>query len=361
MQLVDGPNLGRGLDGPLCARRLVEMVRALCSALAHAHDCGVLHRDIKPSNVLVAKDGTPCLVDFGLAKPMVGATWVGKTVAERQTQIMGTPAYMAPELLRGEDASAKSDVYALGALLYWLASGAQPFSEVDRVALLGQKMRADIVPLAVRRKDIPARLCGLVDACLAAHPDERPALADLASAAQVQRGRTRWLPATLISGTLGALLLFITAWPDAVEPTPQPPFAPVPPQPPFAPVPPQPPLAPVPPQPPLAPVPRPADVAPPETARPEPLQAGQAPVPTRKKKPKSVTQARAGTVRRMVIPWGEVFVDGQYLGNTPLLSALPLPGGRHGVEVRHPTLGTRAFVVVVDGDEQLVRVDFRGE
>src|SRR5262249_41296855 len=122
-------------DGPLPPRRLAALVRDLARALAVAHARGILHRDLKPANVMLSERGQPVVVDFGLARlPNAG----GLT---REGQLLGTPAYMAPEQIVGDlqRLGPATDVYGLGALLYEGLTGRPPYtgpiSEVMRQAL----------------------------------------------------------------------------------------------------------------------------------------------------------------------------------------------------------------------------------
>ncbi|MCO5171698.1 MAG: serine/threonine-protein kinase [Planctomycetes bacterium] len=128
MDLVEGEPLSR-LVGRLEAPRAVEVLRGLCDAVGALHAQGVLHRDLKPQNVIVRPDGTPVLLDFGLARDPAGGASLTRT-----GQVLGTPRYMAPEQAEGktrEPLDARTDVYGLGAILFELLSGAPPFAEVD--------------------------------------------------------------------------------------------------------------------------------------------------------------------------------------------------------------------------------------
>jgi tRNA A-37 threonylcarbamoyl transferase component Bud32 len=128
---------GVTLADVLSARRLgfreaAELVAAVADALQYAHEQGVVHRDVKPSNIMIADDGKPCVMDFGLAKRDAGE--ITMTV---EGQVLGTPAYMAPEQARGEGhaVDGRGDVYSLGVVLYQLLTGELPFRGTQRMLL----------------------------------------------------------------------------------------------------------------------------------------------------------------------------------------------------------------------------------
>jgi tetratricopeptide (TPR) repeat protein/tRNA A-37 threonylcarbamoyl transferase component Bud32 len=132
--LVDGCNLAEKVatDRP-SVRQAAEWVATLADALGHAHRCGVIHRDVKPSNVLLDRHGTVYLSDFGLAR-----SEAAKASLTIDGQVMGTPAYMAPEQARGEQAKIdnRTDIYSLGVILYQLLTGTRPFVGADAMVLL---------------------------------------------------------------------------------------------------------------------------------------------------------------------------------------------------------------------------------
>ena len=156
-ELVRGRTLDALLrDGRLSDRDIVLIGLALCDALAHAHDEGVVHRDVKPSNVLVpARPATPAqcakLTDFGVARV------VGAATLTQAGDVIGTLAYMAPEQAEGMEAGAPADLYALAVVLYEALSGVNP------VLLLPERSRrlgAHVPPLRRQRRDLPRALGG---------------------------------------------------------------------------------------------------------------------------------------------------------------------------------------------------------
>lgn len=145
---------------------LVEFVARLAEALAPLHASGLVHGDIKPSNVLVATDGTPRIVDFGVARPAGGA-FSG-----------GTPGFIAPELLRGEPPSAAADLYGVGVLLYLLLTRHPPFRDADPAALACLPLHTLPEPPSSLRPRLPRALDDLVLALLARRTAARPSSAE---------------------------------------------------------------------------------------------------------------------------------------------------------------------------------------
>jgi serine/threonine protein kinase len=186
MELLAGPNLAEvraAHPGGLPSDMAAELVAQAASALAYAHGKGIVHRDIKPANLMRAADGGVKLCDFGLARFMDGAGGFradGAVPVTRLTHVgtvLGTPAYMAPEQWRGEAADARTDLYALGATLHALLTGAPPFPGPTIDALRHQHLNAPPPRLEALRPGMPAALSDLLQRLLAKDPGSRPASA----------------------------------------------------------------------------------------------------------------------------------------------------------------------------------------
>ncbi|HEU5472918.1 MAG TPA: serine/threonine-protein kinase [Actinophytocola sp.] len=182
-EYVPGPNLHEAVSGygVLPEPALRRLVAGLAEALSAIHAAGLVHRDLKPANVLLAEDG-PRVIDFGIAKVLrhAGLTATGMFV--------GTPGYLSPEQIEGGEATAASDVFALGCVLVFAATGTGPFGAGDSMALLYRAVHA--------RPDlgaVPAGMRPLASRCLNRRPQLRPTPADLLGEVGLP-GQDAWLP-----------------------------------------------------------------------------------------------------------------------------------------------------------------------
>ncbi|MGW4462998.1 protein kinase domain-containing protein [Micromonospora sp. NPDC004704] len=171
MELVDGPNLATLLgDGPLGPDRALEVAGQVCGALATAHAAGVVHRDIKPANILLDPAGTVKVCDFGIARLL----HAGQATLTAPATTVGTSQYMAPEQAAGDPVDARTDLYALGCLLYAMLTGQPPFTGDNPLRVLWQHLHEPAPALASVRPGIPAGLDRLVGQLLAKNPADRP-------------------------------------------------------------------------------------------------------------------------------------------------------------------------------------------
>jgi hypothetical protein len=211
MELVRGTTLEQIVRsrGPLPHADVVGLGADIGSALAAVHGAGLLHRDIKPANVVRDLEDRWVLADFG-----VGQRWDEPALAAAPS---GTPMYMAPELLKGAPASERSDVYAVGLLLWFALAGRHPF-EADSFAALVAAAESGPAPLRAVRADVPPALAACVDRAIAPRPDERYANARQfldALRAAAPRARRAWDAKRMLSFVvLPALVLLavIAVW-----------------------------------------------------------------------------------------------------------------------------------------------------
>lgn len=178
MELISGRTL-RDLPTP-AVTEVIDIARQVCAALEHAHSHGVIHRDLKLENIFLTETGTIKLVDFGLAR----SSQIPHITQEGA--IVGTFAYLAPELIQGQPASVQSDLYALGVTLYQLATGRAPFAGDNLAALVSQHLHVTPVPPSSHNPQVPPALELLILRLLAKPPAERPA-----SAAEVREALDR--------------------------------------------------------------------------------------------------------------------------------------------------------------------------
>ena len=172
MELVDGHSLATVLrDGALPWPTAVTICAQVATALAAAHQCGIVHRDVKPSNVMVTPDGVK-LVDFGISATVGEADGVGG-------EVFGTPAYLAPERLRGGVVRPATDVYALGLLLYLTLAGRLPWTASTTTEMLTahRYLEPDILPPVL---GLPFDVADLCRRCTAKDPADRPSAAEAA-------------------------------------------------------------------------------------------------------------------------------------------------------------------------------------
>lgn len=175
MELVEGQVLDEVIpEGGLDLRELLEIAEPLTDALAEAHAKGIVHRDLKPANVMVTAAGQVKVLDFGLATE-------GESAGARLTregQILGTPGYMSPEQACGKTVDARSDVFALGVLLFEMATGQLPFTGSSFQEMFSALMSRPVPRLRSLRRELPRDLERAVDRCLAKEPEQRFAAAD---------------------------------------------------------------------------------------------------------------------------------------------------------------------------------------
>ncbi|HET7294605.1 MAG TPA: protein kinase [Vicinamibacteria bacterium] len=182
MEYLEGDTLSDRLaKGALPTSQVLRYGVEIADALAAAHRHGVVHRDLKPGNVVVTKAGAK-LLDFGLAKLKRDAVEEGSALSALATadepltgegRVVGTVQYMAPEQIEGKEADPRTDVFALGAVLYEMATGKRPFQAKSRAGLIAAILEHEPAPISTVQPMLPAALDRVVRTCLAKEPDER--------------------------------------------------------------------------------------------------------------------------------------------------------------------------------------------
>ncbi|MCF2526992.1 protein kinase domain-containing protein [Yinghuangia soli] len=194
MEYIDGRTLAETLHaGPLPVARAVSIARDVADTLVHSHGLGLIHRDIKPSNIMVTTAGTVKVLDFGIAKALAATT----TRLTATGLMVGTPAYLSPEQIDGDDVDARTDIYSLGCLLYELLTGRPPFTGDSPFAVMNQHLTKTPPPPSARRADVPDQVDALTLFALAKSPDQRyPDAAAFRSALEsAQQALTTRIPA----------------------------------------------------------------------------------------------------------------------------------------------------------------------
>jgi len=179
MELVEGRNLSMILASvALSAEAFFEIAVPLSDAIAAAHVQGVAHRDLKPANIMITSDKNVKVLDFGLACTLVTSERSQNSSSETEQlltgdQILGTPDYMSPEQIRGNQPGLASDVYSLGVVFYEMITGRRPFKADTVPDLFAAVLRDRPRPPTALAQDCPARLSRAIERCLAKNPDDR--------------------------------------------------------------------------------------------------------------------------------------------------------------------------------------------
>ncbi len=168
MEFIDGQTLEKMLETGerFDADHIMEFGQQIAEALDYAHERGVIHRDIKPANIMITADGRPKITDFGVAK--LAAAQVTTT-----GQLMGTPAFMAPEQFTGARVDGRADLFALGVVLYWLATGDRPFTGETLMAMSYKIVHTEPVPPRKLNPAVPRDLENVILKCMEKDPAAR--------------------------------------------------------------------------------------------------------------------------------------------------------------------------------------------
>jgi hypothetical protein len=177
-ELLEGETLRQRLaDGAVAPRKAVEMAIQIASGLAAAHEKGIVHRDLKPDNVFITRDGRVKVLDFGLAAQITAsaANADSPTIAAGTEPgvVLGTVGYMSPEQVRGAKVDHRTDIFALGAVLFEMLTGRRAFQRDTSAETMTAILRDDVPELSSTGRQVPAPLERIIRRCLEKNPDER--------------------------------------------------------------------------------------------------------------------------------------------------------------------------------------------
>jgi len=172
MELVEGSTLRDFLNqqGAVSIEQMFQLMTPVISALAAAHKIGIIHRDIKPENILISKDGRVKVADFGLARNMA----IGQTMTVESSVVLGSVSYLSPEQVQRGVADARSDIYAVGIVLFEMLTGGKPYEGETPIQIAYRHVNDRIPTLQSVKSDIPITISDLVHAATAPNPDHRP-------------------------------------------------------------------------------------------------------------------------------------------------------------------------------------------
>jgi hypothetical protein len=190
---VPGPSLTAAVrqHGPFPARTLLALAAGLAESLSAIHAAGVVHRDLKPSNVLLAEDG-PRVIDFGISEAAEASALTGANV------VIGSPGFMSPEQVLGQDVGPPSDMFSLGAVLTFAGTAQGPFGSGSNAALVYR-----LVNSPAHLGLLPEEIRPLVGSCLAKHPGDRPTAVELLAEVGAIQPARGWLSESIIYGSAG--------------------------------------------------------------------------------------------------------------------------------------------------------------
>jgi beta-lactam-binding protein with PASTA domain/tRNA A-37 threonylcarbamoyl transferase component Bud32 len=213
MELIDGKSLSDILrdEGALMPERAAEIAADVAKALSRAHTGGLVHRDIKPSNIMITTSGQTKVTDFGIARAL-GSD--GDQTMTQTGMVIGTAAYFSPEQAQGNPVDARSDVYALGVVLYEMLAGRAPFTGETPLAVAYKHVREDPIAPSNVNPDVPKPLDAITMKALAKNPDNR-----FSSATEMQEDLERFLAGQKVHATplLGATHAMTRAQPVGSE------------------------------------------------------------------------------------------------------------------------------------------------
>jgi eukaryotic-like serine/threonine-protein kinase len=170
-EFVDGKSLRVLIDeeAPMYPERAVTLFRKIAEGVAYCHENDVVHRDLKPENIIVRNDGQPVIIDFGLALTKTSH----RVTYANLSATAGTPDYMAPEQIEGQRGDRRTDLYALGIILYEMLAGRTPYAGDNSLAVMAQALRSAPPRLDRASPGVSPQLAAIVARCLLRKPDDR--------------------------------------------------------------------------------------------------------------------------------------------------------------------------------------------
>ncbi len=176
MEYIEGKTLDRCIpENGLAIDKFVDWFTQIADALAHAHEKGIVHRDIKPGNVMIAAEGKPKVLDFGLAliDPRSAVRIESDIHITTPGQIIGTPSYMSPEQAEGKTVDHRTDIFSLGVVMYEAITGDRPFTGDSNAEIVSNLLKTDPLPIQTSRPDVPEALAKLIEGCVIKPRDRR--------------------------------------------------------------------------------------------------------------------------------------------------------------------------------------------
>ena len=175
-ELLRGETLREALGaGLMPTRKVISIAQKIASGIAAAHARGVVHRDLKPENIFLTTDGNVKILDFGAARldTSAGAAPGDRMVVTQEGNVLGTPAYMSPEQIRGEPVDGRSDIFSFGLVLYKMCTARRPFEAETSVEMMTAILRQDPAPIAAANPEIPEGLEQVIQRCLEKRREDR--------------------------------------------------------------------------------------------------------------------------------------------------------------------------------------------
>ena len=173
MEMIEGITLRQYMNkkGALPWKEMLHFSKQIASAMAHAHKRGIIHRDIKPQNIMLLKDGTIKVADFGIAA-------LENELKQGEIQAIGSLSYISPEQVRGQSVDARSDIYSFGVVMYEMLSGQKPYSGDTPAEILVDQLNGNLKHLVDITQDVPKELCEIAEKAMSVEPDDRYSSSD---------------------------------------------------------------------------------------------------------------------------------------------------------------------------------------